>query len=205
MARKPVKAAADPASLESLARAALLEVNPAEHIGPFVEARPGSDAGLTDVVFEPTQRGYVGWSWIVTIATVQDAETGEALPPTVLELGLLPGEDALLAPEWVPWSVRLADWEAQQAILAAEAGEAIDEDADDELDDDEDSDEDSDDDESDEDDDDSDDEDLDDEFDDDDEDDDLDPDDEDEDAPRSTHGGDIDGVDIDDFDDTDED
>jgi hypothetical protein len=41
---------------------------------------------------------------------------------------MLPGDDALVAPNWVPWSERLADWKALQAELeaqaAAEAAEA---------------------------------------------------------------------------------
>jgi hypothetical protein len=44
---------------------------------------------------------------------------------------LLPGEESILAPAWVPWSERLADWkalqvelEAQAALEAAEAAEA---------------------------------------------------------------------------------
>ncbi len=207
MARKSTKTASTAASeLETLARAALLELTPADTVGPFVETRPGAEPGLTDVVFETAQRGYVGWSWVVTIATVDDAMTGEPQPPTIVELDLLPGEDALLAPEWVPWSVRLAEWESQQALLAAEAAERRgDEDSEDDSDDEaEDTDDGLDDEELDDSDDGDDD--LDDEFDPDaesDDDDDPDADDEDdfdEDGPRSTHGGDIDGVDIDDLD-----
>ena len=45
---------------------------------------------------------------------------------TVCEVGLLPGEDALLAPEWVPWSARVsAEEKAQEEQDRAEdeAGE----------------------------------------------------------------------------------
>ncbi len=191
MARKKAVVAPDAGALESLARAALLEIIPAASVGVFVETRPTAEPGITDVVFEQTDPGYVGWSWVVTTAEVHDAVTGELCPPTVVELGLLPGDDALLAPEWVPWSVRLAEWNAQQAALAAEAGEdeADEPDDGDGIDEAE----------------------LDDEFDDsEDEEDDEDPDaddaddfedlDEDE-ALARTHGGDIDGVDIDDLDD----
>jgi len=208
VARKTAKrASADPAELESLARAALGEIAPAEQVGPLLETRPGAEEGLTDLVFEPLQRGYQGWSWVVTLAAVTDAVTGEAAPPTVVEFALLPGEGALLAPEWVPWSVRLAEWEAQQKALAeaGESSEGVDDsdeeepgdDSDDEVDD--------------LDVDDLDDADLDDEFDEDDDDEDEDPDaddeddaDLDEDGPTRTHGGDIDGVDIDDLDDSDD-
>ena len=34
---------------------------------------------------------------------------------------LLPGENSLVAPDWVPWSERLADYKALQAELEAQA------------------------------------------------------------------------------------
>jgi len=47
-------------------------------------------------------RGYRGWHWTVTLARVPRARTA-----TVCEVALLPGEGALVAPEWLPWSERL--------------------------------------------------------------------------------------------------
>lgn len=52
--------------------------------------------------FTSTQPGYRGWLWAVTLARAPRAKT-----VTVDEVVLLPGPDALLAPEWVPWSDRL--------------------------------------------------------------------------------------------------
>jgi hypothetical protein len=46
--------------------------------------------------------GYSGWHWAVTVARAPRSKT-----VTVDEVVLLPGEGALLAPEWVPWSERL--------------------------------------------------------------------------------------------------
>jgi hypothetical protein len=46
---------------------------------------------------------YRGWHWSVTLARVTRAKTA-----TVCEAVLLPGPDALRAPEWVPWVKRLA-------------------------------------------------------------------------------------------------
>lgn len=46
--------------------------------------------------------GYVGWHWAVTLARVP-GEDGVTLDEVVL----LPGEQALLAPAWVPWHERL--------------------------------------------------------------------------------------------------
>lgn len=143
--------------------------------------------GVVSLRFENRLPGYPGWYWTVSLARVDGDE------PTVLEVELLPGEAALLAPEWVPWAVRLAEYRAQQeAAAAAAAGEdAVDEaDADDDdLGDDDD--------------------DLDDVIDDGDDDlddlDDLDASDFDADGSPILHAGDLDGVDIDELDDTDAD
>ncbi|WP_366937579.1 DUF3027 domain-containing protein [uncultured Microbacterium sp.] len=169
-----------------LALAALAEITPAHTVGAPAGHRP-EPTGAFSLLFETTLPGYPQWFWTVTLARVAGEE------PTVLEVELLPGEGALLAPEWVPWAERLAEYQAQQAAarLAGEAAEddehADDEDAegDDELEDDEDLDDD--DDESD-----------DDEHADDDEDDDED---DDFDASPILHSGDVDGVDIDELDD----
>ncbi len=52
--------------------------------------------------FASTQGGYVGWRWAVTVARAPRAKI-----VTVSEISLLPGPDALLAPDWLPWSERL--------------------------------------------------------------------------------------------------
>jgi hypothetical protein len=46
--------------------------------------------------------GYVGWHWAVTLARFPGEDV-----VTVDEVVLLPGEQALLAPAWVPWHERL--------------------------------------------------------------------------------------------------
>lgn len=129
-----------------LALAALQEITPASTIGPAAGYVAEED-GSVSLRFENRLPGYPGWYWTVTVARVDDAE------PTVLEVELLPNEGALLAPEWVPWAERLAEYRAHQAELAeqAAAAEAGDADAEgddategddlDELDEDEDSDE----------------------------------------------------------------
>ena len=164
-----------------VAYAALLEITPVETIGdPAGEVVESDD--VVSVLFECALPGYPGWKWTVSVATV------EGLEPSVLEVELMPAEGALLSPDWVPWSDRLADYKAAQIA----AGEEIDEsvvgvdDADDS-------------DESDDDDDDETDDDEDDETDDDESDDE----DEDDDVIHIVHGGDVDGVDIDDLDDSD--
>jgi hypothetical protein len=96
-----------------LALAALREITPAATIG----APAGytvEDGGVVSLRFATTLSGYPGWFWTVSVARVDDAE------PTVLEAELLPGDGALLAPDWVPWAVRLAEYQAAQAEAEAE-------------------------------------------------------------------------------------
>ena len=155
-----------------LALAALHEITPAETVGPAA----GHVVEADDVVslrFHTRLAGYPGWYWTVTVALVEDSE------PTVLEAELLPGDGALLAPDWVPWAQRLAEYQAAQAAAAA-AGDESDDDLDDDADLDDDTD-------------------LDDDADTDDDEDDAD----DDDQPKARlHAGDLDGVDIDELDDS---
>jgi hypothetical protein len=53
-------------------------------------------------LFETLDPAYRGWRWAVTVTRAPRAKTA-----TVDEVVLLPGEDALLPPAWVPWSERL--------------------------------------------------------------------------------------------------
>ena len=161
-----------------LALAALGEITPASTVGPAAGYLAEED-GSVSLRFENRLAGYPGWYWTVTVAQVEDED------PTVLEIELLPGDGALLAPEWVPWAERLAEYRAHQVELAeaaaADGGEA---DADGGADDADGEDEDDV---------------LDDDIDDDDDDDDLDEDDR---AADILHAGDLDGVDIDELDDS---
>ncbi|WP_308013018.1 DUF3027 domain-containing protein [Microbacterium tenebrionis] len=100
-----------------LALAALQEITPASTIGPAAGYVAEED-GSVSLRFENRLPGYPGWYWTVTVARVDDAE------PTVLEVELLPNEGALLAPEWVPWAERLAEYRAHQAELAEQAAAA---------------------------------------------------------------------------------
>lgn len=98
---------------EDLARAALLEITTADTVGEYLGVVDEGE-GTRSVQFASTKPGYPNWRWTVSIAHLPDAD------PSVLEAELLPGDGALLAPEWVPWADRLAEWEAAQAALAAD-------------------------------------------------------------------------------------
>jgi hypothetical protein len=124
-----------------VARAAATQNAGEKAVSNFVELIDEGD-GAYSFVFEAKLEGYQGWLWSVTLFDSGDES------PTISEVVLLPGEQALLAPAWVPWSERLADWkalqtelEAQAALEALEAGESTadedqdeDEDEDDDLD-----------------------------------------------------------------------
>jgi len=108
-AKNPVSgsAAVDASVLEPLARAALEEGTPAATVGALRDISVEDD--VATVRFATRQGGYLGWFWTVTLAVTPGVH------PSVLESELMPGEGALTAPEWVPWSDRLEDYLAQQA------------------------------------------------------------------------------------------
>jgi len=117
-----------------VARAALLEITPESTVGALVSEQSEGD-GVSTVRFASTMLGYPDWFWTVSVAQLT-AEDGHLEEPTVLEAELLPGEGALIAPDWVPWADRLEDYKAAQAAIAAGELAAGDDDADDDSDDD---------------------------------------------------------------------
>jgi len=113
-----VNAPTEPVALDEVlaaavdqARAAAVEVagadvgiaeagGPAAQVGIHVGVRPEGEHAATHA-FAANLPGYVGWYWAVTMVRAPDG------PANVAEVVLLPGEGALLAPAWVPWSERL--------------------------------------------------------------------------------------------------
>ncbi|MCL1923251.1 MAG: DUF3027 domain-containing protein [Propionibacteriaceae bacterium] len=69
-----------------------------DHVGVYAEA----ERQVTHI-FECLHPGYRGWHWAVTVSRAPRART-----VTVDDVVLLPGDDALLAPRWVPWAERIA-------------------------------------------------------------------------------------------------
>lgn len=112
-----------PSQYETLAREALLEITPAQTIGALASESTDDD-GVITVRFASLLGGYPGWQWNVSLAHV------DGYDPTVIEAELLPDQGALLSPDWVPWSERLAEYKAAQeaAGLEAEQGGEADED-----------------------------------------------------------------------------
>ncbi|MHB1290385.1 DUF3027 domain-containing protein [Georgenia sp.] len=68
-----------------------------EHQGVVLEGER-----LLTHLFASLVPGYQGWHWAVTVARPPRGRVA-----TVCEVQLLPGEGALLAPQWVPWAERL--------------------------------------------------------------------------------------------------
>ncbi|MCD1285427.1 MULTISPECIES: DUF3027 domain-containing protein [unclassified Brevibacterium] len=84
-----------------IARSAITEVAGTsvvgEHLGSVAEA-----TRLVTHYFVCTDPTYRGWRWVAVLARAPRSKK-----VTVCETALLPGPDALVAPEWVPWDQRL--------------------------------------------------------------------------------------------------
>ncbi|GAA3703791.1 hypothetical protein GCM10023081_45190 [Arthrobacter ginkgonis] len=119
MARKPKLDAMLAAAVDA-ARAAVLEVAPAEAVGDHAGAFADDDRLVTHR-FTANVVGYAGWEWYATLSRIPRGKDA-----SVCEVGILPGAGALLAPEWVPWADRVKPEElaeqqaAEQAELQAE-------------------------------------------------------------------------------------
>lgn len=85
------------AAAVDVARAELTGEAVGEHLGVV----PEGDRLVTHL-FDCLLDGYRGWRWAVTVARAPRSKH-----ITVCECVLLPGDDALLAPTWVPWHERL--------------------------------------------------------------------------------------------------
>ncbi len=112
MARKPkldtlLAEAVDTARLSLAEIAGESEIG--EHLGVTAEGER-----LVTHRFISHKKGYQGWTWFATLARVPRAKAKDL---TVCEVGIIAGEDSLLAPAWVPWADRLA----KEEIEAAEA------------------------------------------------------------------------------------
>jgi len=100
---EPVRAKPDAvcvAAVEPAREAAIVEAGAAQigdHLGHSVEGER-----LVTHYFASTHPGYRGWRWAVTVTRASRAKT-----ITVNEVVMLPGDEAIVAPVWVPWSERV--------------------------------------------------------------------------------------------------
>lgn len=93
------------AAVDLAKAAAQQEAGPQGRLGEYLGVRGGQEGGgAKEAVhaFGCLEAGYRGWYWAVELVRAPRSKH-----VTVSDVVLLPGEDALLAPEWVPWSSRL--------------------------------------------------------------------------------------------------
>ena len=95
------------AAAVDVARAAIEGIAPAEQIGRHLAAKSEGDRLVTHL-FESKLAGYGGWQWYAVLT-----RNSRSKVVTVDELGLLPSEDSILAPEWIPWAERVRPGDEQ--------------------------------------------------------------------------------------------
>jgi hypothetical protein len=95
------------AAAVDVARAAVEGITAPSTIGRHVAAKSEGDRLVTHL-FESRLPGYQGWQWFAVLT-----RNSRSKMVTVSELGLLPSEDSILAPEWVPWAERVRPEDAQ--------------------------------------------------------------------------------------------
>jgi hypothetical protein len=110
------------AAAVDVARNAVETIAKPTDIGPHIAARSEGERVVTHL-FESRLAGYGGWQWYAVVT-----RNSRSKVVTVSELGLLPSEDSILAPEWVPWAkrVRPEDEAAEAEELAEEAAAQVD-------------------------------------------------------------------------------
>lgn len=100
----------------AVARAALVDVGAngvGEHLGVTAE-----DEVSATHHFACTMSGYRGWQWAVVVAAVPGSTV-----VTVSESALLPGPDAIIAPEWLPWDQRVQPGDLSPGDVLAPAAD----------------------------------------------------------------------------------
>ncbi|MFF1830162.1 DUF3027 domain-containing protein [Paenarthrobacter sp. NPDC058040] len=125
------------AAAVEVARQAVEGIANRGEVGAHLGAKSEGDRVVTHL-FESKLAGYGGWQWYAVVT-----RNSRSKIVTVSELGLLPSEDSILAPEWVPWAKRVRPEDetplveeteedvAEEAVKAAEDDAQLDEDADD--------------------------------------------------------------------------
>jgi len=89
-------------TLELARSAAIADAGSADLVGAVVSVEIDDDGRVETYLFEAHLAGYKGWRWCVTIAVIDKKSE-----PTICDVVVLPGPDALLAPEWVAYRDRI--------------------------------------------------------------------------------------------------
>ena len=96
------------AAAKDVALQGVQEIAPAHAIGLVHHVR-AEEERLSTHLFECTLPGYRGWFWFATLSRAPRSRVA-----TICEVGLLPGDDALIAPDWVPWADRVRPEDLQE-------------------------------------------------------------------------------------------
>ena len=113
--RKPEKQVKNLFDLKAFAEVAAKSAAEKNELGAYLEVIDEGE-GISTYLFEAKKLGYQGWRWSVTFF-----QADPVTEPSLCEVVMVPGEDSLVAPKWVPWSERLADYQALQLELERQA------------------------------------------------------------------------------------
>ena len=103
------------AAAKDVALQGVQEIAPAHAIGLVHHVR-AEEERLSTHLFECALPGYRGWFWFATLSRAPRSRVA-----TICEVGLLPGDDALIAPDWVPWADRVRPEDLQENAVEENA------------------------------------------------------------------------------------
>lgn len=109
---------------QKAAEKAAREQAPENGVGGFLGTKE-EQPHTTSYRFEANLKGYVGWEWNVVVF-----QSKKSAPPTISEVVLLPGDKAIVAPGWVPWSERRAEIEKTKDLPVSDLEESEDSESD---------------------------------------------------------------------------
>jgi len=112
---RPEKQVKNLFDLKAFAEVAAKAAADKNELGAFLESVDEGE-GISTYLFEAKKLGYLGWRWSVTIY-----QADPVTEPSLCEVVMVPGADSLVAPQWIPWSERLADYQALQLELERQA------------------------------------------------------------------------------------
>ena len=93
---------------QGFAEKAAKETAPVGGVGKFL-GTVDEETNVVSYRFQANMKEYVGWEWNVVVFQAKKAD------PTISEVVLLPGKEAIVAPDWLPWSERRAELEKSEA------------------------------------------------------------------------------------------
>ncbi|WP_083979996.1 DUF3027 domain-containing protein [Demequina salsinemoris] len=99
------------AAVDVAREAAVEAAGDAAAVGEHLSANDEGDKLVTHL-FGCTLPGYRGWVWSVTLSRTPRLKT-----PNICEANLVPADDALLAPTWIPWADRVQPGDLEPSMV----------------------------------------------------------------------------------------